>query len=77
MPTGDIETLHNDGKWHNVVQGTDQVSEPFDTQEEAVAEGRAMAQDLQAQHIVKNLDGSVAERTPIDGSADGPGDVSG
>jgi len=63
MPTGDIETLHNDGKWHNVVQGTDQVSEPFDTREEAVAEGRAMAQDLQAQHVVKNLDGSIAEHS--------------
>ena len=62
MPRGDIETLHHDGKWHNVVEGTDQVSEPFDTKDEAVAEGRAMAQDLEVEHVVKDLDGTVAER---------------
>ncbi len=63
MPQGDIETLHNEGKWHNVVSGTDQVSEPFDTKDEAVAEGRAMAQDLGVEHIVKNLDGTIADRS--------------
>ncbi|MFZ5848916.1 MAG: DUF2188 domain-containing protein [Actinomycetota bacterium] len=59
---GDIETLHKDGKWYNVVEGTDQVSEGFDTKEQAVAEGRAMAQDLKVEHIIKNLDGKIAER---------------
>lgn len=63
MPHGDVDTLHNDGKWHNAIEGTDQVSEPFDTLEEAVAEGREMARDLGVEHIVKNLDGTVAERT--------------
>lgn len=58
---GDIETLHKDGKWYNVVEGTDQVSEGFDTKEQAVAEGRAMAQDLKVEHIIKNLDGKIAE----------------
>lgn len=77
MPQGDIETLFNDGSWHNAVQGTDQVSEPFATQEEAVAEGRAMARDLGVQHIVKNLDGTIAERFPAGGgdSTGGSGDA--
>ena len=62
MPHGDVETLHKDGKWHNVVEGTDQVSEPFDTKDEAVAEGRGMAEDLKVEHIIKSLDGTIAER---------------
>lgn len=69
MPQGDIGTVHSDGKWHNVVEGTDQVSEPFDTQEEAVAEGREMARDLGVEHVVKDLDGSIAERTSFDDEA--------
>lgn len=63
MSLGNIETLHNEGKWHNVVAGTDQVSEPFDTMEEAVDEGRAMARDLGVEHVVKNIDGTVLERS--------------
>lgn len=60
---GDVETLVAEGSWHNVIAGTDQVSEAFDTQDEAVEEGRAMARDLGVAHIVKNLDGSISERT--------------
>lgn len=66
MPQGDIGTVHSEGKWHNVVEGTDQVSEPFDTQEEAVAEGREMARDLGVEHVVKGLDGSIVERAAFD-----------
>lgn len=62
MPTGDVETVHSNGKWHNAIEGTDQVSEEFDTKEEAVREGRAMARDLKVEHIIKNLDGTIAER---------------
>ncbi len=62
MPHGDVETVHANGAWHNVIEGTDQVSEAFATKEEAAAEGRAMAQDLKVEHIVKNLDGTIAER---------------
>lgn len=62
MSNGDIETVHNNGRWHNVVKGTDQVSEPFETRDEAAEEGRAMAEELAVDHVVKNPDGSVAER---------------
>ena len=74
MPQGDIGTVHSDGKWHNVVEGTDQVSEPFDTQEEAVAEGREMARELGVEHVVKDLDGSISERTGLDGVGEGSSD---
>lgn len=69
MPQGDIGTVPSDGRWHNVVEGTDQVSEPFDTREEAVEEGRAMARDLGVEHVVKDLDGSIGERTSFDDEA--------
>lgn len=63
MPQGDIETFHIDGKWHNAIEGTvDQVSEPFDTMDEAVEEGREMARESGVDHVVKNLDGTIAER---------------
>jgi hypothetical protein len=62
MPFGNIETLHNDGRWHNVIEGTDQVSEPFTDRDEAVAEGAEMARDLEVEHVVKNVDGTVEER---------------
>lgn len=74
MPQGDVGTLHNDGKWHNVIEGTDQVSEPFETREEAVAEGREMAKDLGVEHVVKNLDGTVAEHNDYSSDA---GDIPG
>ncbi len=63
MAHGDVETLANEGKWHNVIAGTDQVSEPFDTRDDAAEEGREMARDLGVEHIVKNADGTVDEQT--------------
>ena len=62
MPQGDIETVFVDGRWHNAVTGTDQVSEPFATQEEAAAEGREMARELGVEHVVKEVDGVIGER---------------
>lgn len=62
MPDGDIETIHMDGKWHNVVGRADQVSEPFDSRDDAVREGQEMARELKAEHIIKNVDGSIDER---------------
>lgn len=62
MPTGDVETFHKDGRWYNAVEGTDQVSEPFDTKEQAQAEGREMARELKVEHIIKGLDGQIHER---------------
>jgi hypothetical protein len=47
------------------------VSEPFSDKDEAVAEGREMARDLEVEHVVKNLDGTIEERHSYDaGSAD-------
>jgi len=62
VPHGDIETFHKDGSWYNAVEGTDQVSEPFETKEQAKAEGREMARELKVEHIIKGLDGQVHER---------------
>lgn len=70
MQYGNVETLHNDGQWHYAIEGTDQVSEPFTDKEEAVAEGREMARDLEVEHIVKNVDGTIEERQSFNHEAD-------
>jgi hypothetical protein len=62
MPTGDVETYHADGTWHNRVQGTGQQLGERATKDEAVAIGRREAQSRKVEHIIKNLDGSIAER---------------
>lgn len=62
MPAGDVATFHKDGRWYNAVEGTDQVSEPFNTKEQAQVEGREMAIELKVEHIIKGLDGQIQER---------------
>jgi hypothetical protein len=62
MPQGDVATFHKDGAWYNAIEGTDQVSEPFDTKDQAVADGRAMAREAKVEHVIKGLDGAIDER---------------
>jgi hypothetical protein len=63
MPRDDIETVHHDGKWHNKVQGNAGSKDTsHDTKEEAVRAGREMARQAQVEHIIKNKDGTIAQR---------------
>jgi len=63
MPHGDIETFHQDGKWHNRVEGTTEIFGSFDHKHDAVAEGRGRAKDAKVEHIIRNLDGTIGERS--------------
>lgn len=63
MPHGDIETFHLDGAWHNRVEGATEVFGPYDRKEDAIAEGRDRAQDTKVEHIIRNLDGTIGERS--------------
>ncbi|MGZ4452530.1 MAG: DUF2188 domain-containing protein [Nocardioides sp.] len=63
MPHGDIETFHQDDRWHNRVEGTMEVFGSHDRKEDAVAEGRDRARDLKVEHIIRNLDGTIGERS--------------
>lgn len=62
MPNGDIETFHEDGAWHNRVEGHARVNGDHDTKAEAVEAGRELARSLEVEHIIKNEDGQIAER---------------
>lgn len=64
MPSGDVETLHKDGNWHNRIEGESGggVFGTHATKEPAVTEGRAEAQSRKVEHIIRNLDGTIGER---------------
>jgi len=64
MPEGDIETYYQDGKWHNRIQGG-LPSEPSShlTKAVAVSVGREMARQAKVEHIIKNKNGGIAERS--------------
>jgi hypothetical protein len=62
MPTGDVETFHEGGEWHNRVEGEGGLRGTHDGKEEAVSEGRRMAQERQVEHIIKNMDGTIGEK---------------
>ena len=63
MPTGDVETFHQDGAWHNKVEGTGDVLDgSYQTKVEARTAGREYARAHKVEHIIRNLDGRIGER---------------
>ncbi|HEX6343858.1 DUF2188 domain-containing protein [Umezawaea sp.] len=67
---GDIDTYHENGQWKNKVEGNTQASNTHDTKEAAVAKGREMAIEAGVEHIIRNLDGQIAERQTYPRSRD-------
>lgn len=74
MPTGDIETYFEGTEWHSRVTGEDMPFHTADTKERAEAAGRAEAMELKVEHVIKNRDGSIAERST---HGRGPRDIEG
>ncbi len=62
MPKGDVETYHQGGTWKNKVEGDDSAESTHDTKDEAIHAGRDMARSRKVEHIIKNMDGTIAER---------------
>ncbi|MGW5341077.1 DUF2188 domain-containing protein [Rhodococcus pyridinivorans] len=62
MPAGDVETFHQDGSWHNRIEGSSDLLSTYPTREEAVAAGRDEARQRKVEHLVHNLDGTIGER---------------
>jgi hypothetical protein len=58
----DVETYHQDGSWHNKIEGTDEVFGDADTKREAEAAGRERAMADKVEHIIRNEDGKISER---------------
>ncbi|MEE2033919.1 DUF2188 domain-containing protein [Rhodococcus chondri] len=63
MPTGDVETFHQDGSWHNRIEGQDgSTFGTHKTRDEAIREGREEARRRKVEHIIHNFDGTIGER---------------
>jgi hypothetical protein len=62
MPHGDVETFHQDGAWHNRVEGSGTSALSFSTKAEAVETGRQEAMKNKVEHIIKNENGQISER---------------
>jgi len=60
---GDIETYHQDGQWQSKVEATDDVFGVAHTKREAVALGRERAKAEHVEHIIRNEDGTIHERS--------------
>lgn len=67
MARGWIHTLYRDGSWLNVVEGGDRASSRHATKEQAVARGRELARNQRTEHVVHNMDGTIAYRNSYGG----------
>lgn len=75
MPKGDIETFHEDGFWHNRVEGeSGTLGGKHITRADAVMAGRDAAKQRGVEHIVHNLNGRIGER---DSHGHDPRDIKG
>lgn len=63
MPAGDIETYHADGRWRNRVEALADLPGAYDTKDEAVRAGRDEARERKVEHVIRNLDGTIADRS--------------
>jgi hypothetical protein len=63
MPTGDVETFHEGGAWYNRVDGEKGATGPYRSKADAIGEAREQARRVRREHIVRNEDGDIDERT--------------
>jgi len=63
MPHGDVETYHSDGTWRNRIEGQQELPGEYARKQEAVEAGRDHARELRVEHIVRDLDGQIGDRS--------------
>jgi hypothetical protein len=59
---GDIETFYEDNIWKNKREGTNEMFGAGDTKAEAVTKGREAAMKDGVEHVIRNMDGQIAEK---------------
>lgn len=70
MAKGDIETYYEDGSWKNRRQGSSRAFQVGETKAEVQADGRETAIRDGVEHIIKNMDGRIAEKNTYPRSRD-------
>ena len=58
MHKRDVRTFYRDGRWHNRIEGRDEVLFSHDSREAAVEEGRQLAEHFHGEHFVTDLPGT-------------------
>ncbi|MCM3500612.1 DUF2188 domain-containing protein [Microbacterium sp. P26] len=56
MSQNDVTTRSNRGQWENSVEGRPELSASFSSREEAIDQGRAVADELGSQHLVEDAE---------------------
>ena len=62
MADGFIHTVFKNDEWINEVEGGSEFGGSHATKEDAVAAGRARAQQDKTEHVIHNQDGTISER---------------
>ena len=62
MPEGDMEVVHQSGKWRVRIQGHETLPGEYDTKAAAVGVGRDGAKARGVQLIVRNQDDTISDR---------------
>jgi len=62
--THPVVTRSNRGQWENAVEGRPELAASYSSREEAVDEGRALADSLGVRHIVEDAEATGAITDP-------------
>jgi len=62
MPRGEVHTVNRAGLWRNELKGELRELSKHTSKADAIARGRHYAHRRGAEHVIHNLDGTVAER---------------
>jgi hypothetical protein len=62
MAKGFIHTVYKGGQWINEVEEGEEIGGVHATKEEAVAAGRARAQQDRTEHVIHTQEGTIGER---------------
>ena len=62
MPSGDVETYHENGHWKNRIEGDGVEVGTYESRDIAVSEGRNLAGVRGVEHIIRREDGTIGEQ---------------
>lgn len=62
MAQGNIHTVYRTGHWYNDIEGSHRSVQAFPSKDHAVAAGRVLAMAARTEHLIHNMDGTIAYR---------------